>query len=97
MNDALFVIDAPPRPSNDDINPDQNVRVIAKPSEEFGYPVTSANARLMAESPNLLATLQWLDQRMCLYRPVGPEVDQAYKDDCAEIKAAIAKATGGAE
>lgn len=30
MNDALFVIDAPPRPSTDSINPDQpNVNVIA--------------------------------------------------------------------
>lgn len=29
QNDGLFVIDAPPRPSTDDINPDQDVNVIA--------------------------------------------------------------------
>lgn len=30
QNDALFIINRPPRPSNDDVVPDRDVRVIAK-------------------------------------------------------------------
>ena len=30
QNDGLYIIDQPPRPSNDDINPDRPVNVFAK-------------------------------------------------------------------
>lgn len=35
MNDGAFVIDAPPRPSTDDINPHQDVNVIAAFGDKF--------------------------------------------------------------
>lgn len=56
MNDALFVIDKPPRPSNDDVHPDRDVTVIASVRHvEGGLGVAAANARLMAAAPELLS------------------------------------------
>jgi hypothetical protein len=49
QNDAIFIINKPPRPSADDINPNQDVDVIAKV-----YLPDEANARLIAAAPDLV-------------------------------------------
>jgi hypothetical protein len=56
MNDCLFIIDQPPRPSNDDVNPDHDVNVIAKVAD-LG-PEGDRHARLIAASPDLLEACQ---------------------------------------
>lgn len=58
QNDAMFVIDQPPRPSNDDINPNHDVNVLAK---VYDGPHGEANARLIAAAPDLLAALKSCD------------------------------------
>jgi hypothetical protein len=55
MNDCLFVIDKPPRPSNDDVVPEGWVTYIAK--LDYKYDAASANARFIAAAPDLLRTL----------------------------------------
>jgi hypothetical protein len=90
MNDALFIIDAPPRPSNDDINPNQNVRVIAKVNEDLGHSAVDAYSHLIAAAPQLLEALFNLRNFMW---------SEGYADQTAEMAqadAAIEKA-GGAE
>lgn len=52
MNDGAFVIDAPPRPSTDDINPHQDVGVIAAFGDKFDLAdllVAEHNSRLDAQ------------------------------------------------
>lgn len=87
QNDCLFIIDKPPRPSNDDINPDQDVKVIAKVYPDLGN--DDAYARLFAAAPDLLKACQeaesWLRTR------VG---SGAVESCLPSLCAAIAKATG---
>jgi hypothetical protein len=55
MNDCLFVIDKPPRPSNDDVQPDGWVKHIAK--LDYKHDEAMSNARLIAAAPDLVAAL----------------------------------------
>lgn len=60
MNDALFVINEPPRPApTDAVNTSLTTKVIAKPGEPFAEGFSreeyEANARLIAAAPELLA------------------------------------------
>lgn len=50
LNDALFIIDQPPRPSNDTINPDLHVNVIAKMADNS--PEAQAVAEKMVSAFN---------------------------------------------
>lgn len=89
QNDALYVINKPPRPSTDDINPEQDVEVIAKIYDRPTPGETDANARVMAAGWELLeackAVEAWLSTR------IGP----AATESCLpKLRAAIAKATG---
>lgn len=58
QNDILYVIDKPPRPSNDDINPNADVEVIAKVYQaKEGHAVEAARANLLAAAPEMFAAL----------------------------------------
>jgi hypothetical protein len=84
MNDCLFIIDQPPRPSNDDINPNHQVRVVAK----LDYKGAEANACLIAAAPDLLKAVKGLLDSL-----VGDE----FADDIPSVAAAravVAKAEG---
>lgn len=60
MNDCLFIIDQPPRPSNDDVCPSRDVKVIAKvgPTDE-----DHTNAERIARVPDLEARLGILAEK----------------------------------
>jgi hypothetical protein len=83
MNDCLFIIDQPPRPSNDHINPDHDVNVIAKVSD-LG-PSGDRHAVLLAAAPELLAACQ--AARIALNHSDNDET-------LGMLAAAIAKAMG---
>lgn len=55
QNDALFVIDKPPRPDNDYPRHDFDVAAIAKVYHNGTPGVEEANARLCAAAPDLYA------------------------------------------
>lgn len=59
MNDALFIIDAPPSPSGTDAPPDtpHDCNVIAKVSEEIGPEANRQASSLFAASPQLAEAL----------------------------------------
>ena len=61
QNDALYIIDQPPRPSNDDINPDANTNPIAKVyvAPDRRHETEAANARILAKAPEMLDTLKF--------------------------------------
>jgi hypothetical protein len=106
MNDCLFIIDQPPRPSTDDVNPDQDVKVIAKVADPGR--AGDAHASLLAAAPDLLALAkayeQWeADLILCCEAWDGgtaeyPRLTEKLYDRMLEIQAArnaaIAKATG---
>lgn len=58
MNDALFVIDQPPRPSTDDPNHDAKTQSIAIPTIKRDTHAYEANAYLIAAAPELYAALK---------------------------------------
>ena len=87
MNDCLFIIDQPPRPSNDDVNPNHQVRVLAK----LDYRAADANARLIAAAPDLLEALKLFLRAEKMARDGNPPQGA---DELIELgEAAIAKAT----
>lgn len=70
QNDILYIIDKPPRPSNDDINPDRDVEVIATiAAANGGHRIESERANLIAAAPDLLKELEHL------VRLVGPALE----------------------
>jgi hypothetical protein len=87
MNDRLFIIDQPPRPSNDDVNPDQDVNVIATIAD-LG-PKGDRQASLIAAAPELLRTLI----RLCEVCRI-PDIEIHVRGHLALADAVIAKATG---
>lgn len=91
QNDISFVIDKPPRPSNDDINPDHDVTVIAKVYQVAGgYDEEAANARLLAAAPDLLqACRELINYELGMRGGLSVCVRMA--------QAAIARAEGGAK
>ncbi|MBA8799198.1 hypothetical protein FHW77_002917 [Agrobacterium sp. RC10-4-1] len=99
MNDCLFVIDQPPRPSNDDINPEHQTNVVAK----LDYRGAEHNALLIAAAPDLLLALQELleayskpDERLCCDgRDCGCMGSTVHQQAEHYARAAIAKSTGG--
>ncbi len=54
QNDGLYIIDHPPRPSTDDINPEQDVSVIAKVYDANDWLITKERADLIAEAGTVL-------------------------------------------
>lgn len=65
MNDALFIINEPPRPAPVDYHNDSlKTKVIAKVSEphEYGWSFDQywAHANLLAAAPDLLQACEWL-------------------------------------
>lgn len=71
MNGCLFIIDQPPRPSNDDVNPDRQVNVVAK----LDYASADANARLIAAAPELLEVLKLFVRSEKMARDGNPPQD----------------------
>lgn len=89
QNDALFIIDKPPRPSNDDINPDQDVEVIAKVYSGSGE--EDERARLLAAAPDLLEAWQELIESRVR---VTDGIAQVSESAIGKVRAAVRKATG---
>jgi hypothetical protein len=88
QNDAIFIINKPPRPSADNINPNQDVDVIAKV-----YLPDEANARLIAAAPDLLFALALLVDAVQM--DVALFLGQPYKESRLGIAvSAIEKAIG---
>lgn len=87
MNDCLFIIDQAPRPSNDDVNPDREVTVVAK----LDYIGSEANARLIAAAPDLLEALKLFVRAEKMARDGNPP--QGADELIGLGEAAIAKAT----
>lgn len=60
QNDILYIIDRAPRPSNDDVNPNQDIEPIAKvyKPREGTFEAELANAQLLATAPDLLAACE---------------------------------------
>lgn len=57
QNDCVYIIDKPPRPSNDDVNPDGDTKVVAK---VYLGPNDVELGRLFAAAPDLLAACEEL-------------------------------------
>ena len=95
MNDALFVINEPPRPAPlDYINPTLKTKMVAKPSEphEEGWTRDEyeANARLIAAAPELYHAL-----KACQLQLLQSGIDNEYVSEAlAEAQIALAKADG---
>jgi hypothetical protein len=95
QNDAIYIIDQPPRPSNDEINPDRDVKVIAKVYDaEAGDTETLRRANLLAAAPDLLAACE--ASLALLYRLYGPPnmcvTDPAVRHEVQLLQAAVALA-----
>lgn len=78
QNDALYVIDQPPRPSTDDINPDQNVNVIAKVYEAGTHDETDKRGRTLAAALTLRA---FAEEFVELFR----DSDMRPERECSEL------------
>lgn len=85
QNDILYIIDQPPRPSNDEVNPDQDVTVIAK---LYGY--EPAHANLLAAAPELLRACK---EAQLALRATSREIKN-YSHELGLLREAIAKAEG---
>jgi hypothetical protein len=99
QNDGLYVIDRPPRPSNDDINPDADVEVIAKVYRpaDGRHETEMARARLIAAAPDLLEASKELDGLDCCEGYTFPESDWPRLWKALGLaRAAVAKAEGKA-
>lgn len=93
MNDALFIIDKPPRPWTDDVNPNQDVEVIAKLASNGRD--GDAYARLFAASPRLLkACIECLKVVDDCYETTGHIRVAKTSHQRLQIEAAIAEALG---
>jgi hypothetical protein len=96
QNDGLYIINKPPRPSNDDINPDADVLVVAKVYESPG--LGKGNAQLLAAAPAMIQTLEMARDIVCTglcpshWRTAdGPP---PHSEECRAIADVIARATG---
>lgn len=99
MNDGLFIIDQPPRPSNDDRYHERTgVNIVAKMAGSDSDAM--ARAHLLAAAPDLFEALRecedWFDQRADADTPYG--ADSPYPNEemkmLIAVRAALSKAGG---
>ena len=67
---------------------------IASVEDDHRDEETNANARLIAAAPDLLDALQWITRCASIRGPVGTTAYLISDKRMAEVRAAIAKATG---
>lgn len=90
MNDCLFIIDQPPRPSNDDVNPDHDTHCITAIRRVPGdFEKESANANLIVAAPAYQIAWDLVPEDI-----KGRIFDVLHRPDMDWVEKAITKAQG---
>lgn len=92
QNDALYIIDKPPRPDNDYPNHGADVGVVAKIYRHGAHETEDAYARLMAAAPDLYAALKAVENLSRSYTNTHVEVPaDEWQNAMRLVYAALAK------